>query len=66
MSRGGVGVSVGVPGFGVGTGPRGNYIRTGQHGESGNGWGHWPRGHWRVGVTGNSSGHSSTRRAVSL
>ncbi|MDQ1206425.1 hypothetical protein QE377_002784 [Microbacterium sp. SORGH_AS 862] len=32
MSRSGVGVSVGVPGFRVGTGPRGNYIRTGQHG----------------------------------
>ncbi len=32
LSKSGVGVSVGVPGFRVGTGPRGNYVRTGRHG----------------------------------
>jgi hypothetical protein len=32
LSKSGVGVSVGVPGFRVGTGPRGNYIRAGKGG----------------------------------
>jgi hypothetical protein len=32
LSRSGVGVSVGVPGFRVGTGPRGNYVRVGAGG----------------------------------
>lgn len=32
MSKSGVGVSVGVPGFRVGTGPRGNYVHMGRGG----------------------------------
>lgn len=32
LSTSGLGVSVGVPGFRVGTGPRGNYIHMGRHG----------------------------------
>lgn len=32
LSRSGIGVSVGVPGFRVGTGPRGNYVRVGGRG----------------------------------
>jgi hypothetical protein len=32
LSRSGVGVSVGVPGFRVGSGPRGNYVRVGKAG----------------------------------
>lgn len=32
LSRSGVGVSVGVPGFRIGTGPRGNYVRIGHQG----------------------------------
>lgn len=32
LSKSGVGVTVGVPGFRVGTGPRGNYIRAGKGG----------------------------------
>jgi hypothetical protein len=32
LSKSGVGVSVGVPGFRIGTGPRGNYIRAGKGG----------------------------------
>lgn len=32
LSKSGVGVSVGVPGFRVGTGPRGNYVHTGRGG----------------------------------
>ena len=32
LSRSGVGVSVGVPGFRVGSGPRGNYVNVGRHG----------------------------------
>lgn len=32
MSKSGVGVSVGVPGFRVGTGPRGNYVHVGRGG----------------------------------
>jgi hypothetical protein len=32
LSKSGVGVSVGVPGFRVGTGPRGNYVRAGKGG----------------------------------
>lgn len=32
FSTSGVGVSVGVPGFRVGTGPRGNYVQAGAHG----------------------------------
>jgi hypothetical protein len=32
LSKSGVGVSVGVPGFRVGTGPRGNYVFAGRDG----------------------------------
>src|SRR5438552_19193284 len=32
LSKSGVGVSVGVPGFRIGTGPRGNYVHAGRHG----------------------------------
>lgn len=32
MSRSGLGVSVGVPGFRIGSGPRGNYVHAGAHG----------------------------------
>lgn len=32
LSKSGVGVSAGVPGFRVGTGPRGNYVNVGAHG----------------------------------
>lgn len=32
LSRSGIGVSAGVPGFRVGTGPRGNYVHAGRHG----------------------------------
>src|SRR3954452_13611264 len=32
MSKSGLGVSAGVPGFRVGTGPRGNYVHVGAHG----------------------------------
>ena len=32
LSKSGVGVSAGVPGFRVGTGPRGNYVHVGRHG----------------------------------
>lgn len=32
LSKSGVGVSVGVPGFRVGTGPRGNYVHAGRNG----------------------------------
>ncbi|MEV6219616.1 DUF4236 domain-containing protein [Nocardia sp. NPDC051833] len=32
LSRSGLGVSVGVPGFRVGSGPRGNYVHAGAHG----------------------------------
>lgn len=32
LSKSGIGVSAGVPGFRVGTGPRGNYVRVGAHG----------------------------------
>ncbi len=32
LSKSGVGVSAGVPGFRVGTGPRGNYVRVGRNG----------------------------------
>jgi len=32
LSRSGVGVSAGIPGFRVGTGPRGNYVRIGSQG----------------------------------
>jgi DUF1707 SHOCT-like domain/Protein of unknown function (DUF4236) len=32
LSKSGVGVSTGVPGFRVGTGPRGNYVHVGAHG----------------------------------
>ncbi len=32
LSKSGVGISTGVPGFRVGTGPRGNYVRVGAHG----------------------------------
>jgi hypothetical protein len=32
LSKSGVGVSVGVPGFRVGAGPRGNYVHMGSHG----------------------------------
>lgn len=32
FSTSGVGVSVGIPGFRVGTGPRGNYVQAGAHG----------------------------------
>ncbi|WP_373143384.1 DUF4236 domain-containing protein, partial [Mycobacterium marinum] len=32
LSKSGLGVSVGAPGFRVGTGPRGNYIHMGRHG----------------------------------
>ncbi|MCU1496298.1 MAG: hypothetical protein JWM47_251 [Acidimicrobiales bacterium] len=32
LSKSGVGVSAGVPGFRVGTGPRGNYVHMGRHG----------------------------------
>ena len=32
LSKSGVGVSAGVPGFRVGTGPRGNYVSVGRHG----------------------------------
>ncbi|GAB3034901.1 DUF4236 domain-containing protein [Mycobacterium bourgelatii] len=32
LSKSGVGVSVGVPGFRVGTGPRGNYVHIGRNG----------------------------------
>ncbi|WP_428833621.1 DUF4236 domain-containing protein [Mycolicibacterium porcinum] len=32
LSNSGLGVSVGVPGFRVGTGPRGNYVRMGHAG----------------------------------
>lgn len=32
LSKGGVGVSVGVKGFRVGSGPRGNYVHMGAHG----------------------------------
>jgi uncharacterized RDD family membrane protein YckC len=32
LSKSGVGVSAGVPGFRVGTGPRGNYVHVGAHG----------------------------------
>lgn len=32
LSKSGIGVSAGVPGFRVGTGPRGNYIHAGRHG----------------------------------
>ncbi|MEV7928476.1 DUF4236 domain-containing protein [Kitasatospora sp. NPDC088779] len=34
LSRSGIGVSAGVPGFRVGTGPRGNYVRIGARGVS--------------------------------
>jgi hypothetical protein len=32
LSKSGLGVSAGVPGFRVGTGPRGNYVHMGRHG----------------------------------
>jgi hypothetical protein len=32
LSKSGVGVSVGIPGFRVGSGPRGNYVHTGRNG----------------------------------
>jgi hypothetical protein len=32
LSKSGIGVSVGVPGFRVGTGPRGNYVHMGRGG----------------------------------
>ncbi len=32
LSKSGLGVSVGVPGFRVGSGPRGNYVHMGRHG----------------------------------
>lgn len=32
VSKSGLGVSAGVPGFRVGTGPRGNYVHAGSHG----------------------------------
>lgn len=32
ISKSGVGVSAGIPGFRVGTGPRGNYVHVGRHG----------------------------------
>lgn len=32
LSKGGIGVSAGIPGFRVGTGPRGNYVRMGARG----------------------------------
>src|SRR5947208_1862138 len=32
LSKSGLGVSTGVPGFRVGTGPRGNYVHLGRHG----------------------------------
>lgn len=32
LSKSGIGVSTGVPGFRVGTGPRGNYVHLGRHG----------------------------------
>src|SRR5882757_8611607 len=32
LSKSGLGVSAGVPGFRVGTGPRGNYVHAGRHG----------------------------------
>ena len=32
LSKSGVGVSAGVPGFRVGSGPRGNYVHVGAHG----------------------------------
>ena len=32
LSKSGIGVSAGIPGFRVGTGPRGNYVHMGRHG----------------------------------
>jgi len=32
LSKSGVGMSVGIPGFRIGTGPRGNYVHAGAHG----------------------------------
>jgi DNA polymerase-3 subunit epsilon len=32
LSKSGLGVSAGVPGFRIGTGPRGNYVHVGAHG----------------------------------
>ncbi|MGS2809938.1 DUF4236 domain-containing protein [Nocardia sp. MW-W600-9] len=32
LSRSGIGISAGVPGFRVGSGPRGNYVHAGAHG----------------------------------
>jgi Protein of unknown function (DUF4236) len=31
LSRSGIGISAGIPGFRIGTGPRGNYVRVGGH-----------------------------------
>jgi hypothetical protein len=32
LSKSGIGVSAGIPGFRIGTGPRGNYVHAGRHG----------------------------------
>ena len=32
LSKSGIGVSTGIPGFRVGSGPRGNYVHMGAHG----------------------------------